>query len=258
MKHAKLPIFFKETLRDKIRLNEKKYPQKQPAAFLDFDGTLIEGDITEGKKGSHNAYMGLLDLAILGGTIPGFSGPEGLRSFWHKYENEFPRQEEAYLWAAQLVANLSTEEDKNLKDFIKHHLKEIVSKYLFSFTHDLLEFCRSEGIVPIVVSASPHYFVQELSSCMPLAHENLFGLNGKMHEGSYVDSILHDAEGKEKRVVSLCEKRPLYPLLGMGNKWRWDGMMIRRVCEEGGLGLLVNEGGPSNYTHPSLFYFDIS
>ncbi len=255
--HETLPDFFKNALLDRKASMQKKFPQRRAAAFLDFDGTLIEGDITEGKKSGQNPYMGLLDLAILGGYLPGFSGPDGLRAFWQKYEKEFPRQEDAYMWAAQLVANLSTDEDKTLKDFVSHHLGQLVDLYFFKFARKLLEFCREEDIVPIVVSASPHYFVQELAHCLPIPRENLFGLNGRLDEGKLVDPISHDAEGKELRVVELCAKRPLYPLLAIGNKWRWDGMMIRRVCEEGGVGLLVNEGGPSNYTHPSLFYFRI-
>ena len=255
--HDKLPGFFKEALLEKKKLAAQKFPKRQAAAFLDFDGSLIEGDITEGMKSGQNPYMGLLDLAILGGHIPEFSGPEGLLAFWKKYEGGFPSLEEAYMWAAQLVANLSTKEDHNLREFVSHHLCELVDKYLFSFARDLLDFCNEEDIIPIVVSASPHYFVKELSRCLPIAPENLFGLNGRMQNGKLVDEIAHDGEGKELRVKDLCAKRPIYPLLGMGNKWRWDGMMIRRACEDGGVGLLVNEGGPSNYTHPSLFYFKI-
>lgn len=256
--HAKLPQFFKEAILEKQKAQRKKYPSHyKAAAFLDFDGSLIEGDITEGKRSGQNTYMGLLDLAIMGGMIPGFIGTEGLRAFWQKYEKEFPRPEEAYLWAAQLVSNLSDEHDHNLREFIQHHLGELVDKYLFSFARDLLDFCKEADIVPIVVSASPHFFVQELSSCMPIKREDLFGLSGRMESGNFIDPILHDSEGKEQRVLDLCAKRPLYPMLAMGNKWRWDGKMIQRVCAEGGVGLLVNEGGPSNYTHPSLFYFEI-
>ncbi len=255
--HSKVPQFLKEALREKKRLGQLRFPTRQPVAFLDFDGSLIEGDITEGKKTGRNTYLGLLDLAILGGTLPGFIGPEGLRQFWEKYERDFARPEEAYLWAGNLVANLATEEDKTLREFIIHHLGEIVEKYFFSFAKDLLVFCEEEGIVPYVISASPHYFVQELGRFLPIASENLFGLNGQMQDGALVDPNAHDAPGKEQRVLALCASRPIYPLFALGNKWRWDGMMIRRTCEEGGIGLLVNEGGPSNYTHPCLYYFDI-
>lgn len=256
--HSKIPKFLKDAILQKKELARYKSPSLQPAAFLDFDGSLIEGDITEGKRNGQNPYMGLMDLAILGGYIPGFKGTEGLQMFWEKYEKEFPKQEDAYMWAAQLVSNLAGEEDRTLKVFVKNHLCELIDKYFFSFARDLLNFCTEHDIVPIVVSASPHYFVQELYYCLPIASENLFGMNGRLQNGTLLDPLAHDAEGKEQRLQDLCSSRELFPLLAMGNKWRWDGKMIRKTCEEGGVGLLVNEGGPSNYTHPSLFYFKIS
>src|SRR3989338_7504275 len=113
--HSKLPHFFKDTLLEKKELARQKFPNRQPAAFLDFDGSLIEGDITEGKKSGQNTYLGLLDLAIMGGHIPGYNGTEGLHDFWKKYDSGFPTLEESYMWAAQLVANLSDEHDHNLR-----------------------------------------------------------------------------------------------------------------------------------------------
>ncbi len=255
--HGKLPTFLKDALREKKQFAQRKFPDLKAAAFLDFDGSLIDGDITEGQKKGARTYSGLIDLAILGGTIPGFEGQEGLQRFWHKYENDFSDMKAAYLWAGQLVANLAHDEDRRLREVVIRHLGEMVEKYLFSFAHDLLMFCKTEEITPYVISASPHYFIQELGHFLPIAKENLFGLNGRMQNGELVDTILHDAAGKEQRVVELCTSRSLYPLFALGNKWHWDGGMIRRTCEEGGVGLLVNEGAPSNYTHPSLYYFNI-
>ncbi len=255
--HTRVPDAVKQHVREQKALAQRQYPGKRPAAFLDLDGSLIEGDITEGKKGAEPAYLGLIDLAIMGGLIPGFSGAEGMRQFWQKYEKEFPRPEDAYLWASKLVANLPEQEHLTLKEFIIRHLGDMVERYAFAFTHDLLGFCEEEAIVPYIISASPHYFVEELGRFLPIEMSNIFGFNGKEHEGQLVDPMHHDAEGKEQRVRDLCASRPIYPLLALGNKWRWDGMMIRHTCESGGVGVLVNEERPSNFRHPRLHCFTI-
>jgi phosphoserine phosphatase len=253
----KVPDFVKDALLEKIALAKKRSPELSPAAFLDFDGSLIDGDITEGKKKGEKTYLGLLDLAILAGALPGYSGPEGLRSFWEKYEKGFERTEDAYLWAGVVVANLTTPDDRTLKEVVIHHLRELVEKYLFAFAHDLFEFFKTHSVDAYVISASPHFFVEELGRYLPIPNANLFGIDGRMKDGELIDKVVHDAEGKEQRVIELCKTRSIYPLFALGNKWRWDGLMIKKVCEEGGVGVLVNEAPPKDYSHPSLFCFEV-
>ena len=256
--YTRLPAILKNAILERLLSIRTTHPSLQAAAFLDLDGTLIEGDITEGKRNGKRPYVGLLDLAILGAYIEGYSGVDGLKAFWKKYKEDFHKPEDADLWTATLIAKVRSPEDRNWKEFVKHHLSELVSQYLFEFTRDLFAFFSEHNIAPYVISASSHDFVQELHHCLPIPEENLFGLNGRIHNGELVDKIVHDGTGKEQRLKDLCSQRKLFPLFAMGNKWRWDGMMIRQACEQGGVGLLVNEGAPSNYTHRSLFYFPIA
>lgn len=254
--HSKLPDFFKESIRQKKKDLLQKSPKQRLAAFLDFDGSLIDGDITEGKK-TEPSYTGLLDRIIQKGALPGFAGPDGAQKFWFYYENNKSPME-AWVWAATLIANLPPAEDAALKNIVRQHLGPMLDSFLFSFAHDLLDFCREEEIVPYVVSASPHYFIEEIGEFLPIDSKNLFGLNGKKHNSMYVDSNPHDHAGKAKRVRDLCLTHQLSPLLAMGNKWRWDGGMIRTVCESGGVGLLVNEVMPKDFSHPALHCFSIA
>lgn len=256
MQHSKLPDFFKESVRQKKKVLLQNFPNLQAAAFLDFDGSLIDGDITEGKK-TDPGFKGLLDRILERGALPGFVGPDGASKFWYYYENTTSPME-AWVWAATLISNLPPEEDAVLKSCVRQHLGHMLDKFLFSFTHDLLDFCREEKIVPYIVSASPHYFIEELGEFLPIESKNLFGLNGKKNKMTYVDSNPHDHAGKAKRVLDLCKTHPISPLLAMGNKWRWDGGMIRTVCENGGVGLLVNEGVPKDFSHPALHCLSIA
>lgn len=243
--HDQLPEYLTTSIRARKAVAQMVFPDRRLAAFFDFDGSLIDGDMTEGKRSGENTYAGLVDRAILDGLFAEFKGEEGRRQFWQLYEGGFNNTEEAYAWVDALVSA-----QKNLlQEYIAGHIKEIVGQSLFSFARHLLAFCEKESIEPFIVSASPHVFVKELYSCLSLKRENLFGF--------CVDNTVHNAQGKESRVNMLCDSRALFPMLALGNKWQWDGLMIRKACEEGGVGILVNESVPNDFEHPSLCCFNI-
>jgi phosphoserine phosphatase len=246
--HSHLPQFLIETIRKRHMMIKAQFSAKKGAAFFDFDGSLIDGDITEGKRKGESLYAGLVDRAILAGLVPEFVGEEGLKKFWSSYD-AITSAEDAYLWVDQLVSKVENSKAEDFQNFMIQHLTDIVEKNLFSFARELLDFCISENIEPFVVSASPHLFVEQLHHCLPLKRENLFGL--------YVNGIAHNAVGKAKRVEKLCESRSLYPLLALGNKWQWDGLMIQKACDEGGVGILVNETSPKTYDHEFLYCLDV-
>lgn len=243
--HDQLPEYLANSIKARKAVAQTVFPDKRPAAFFDFDGSLIDGDMTEGKRSGANPYAGLVDRAILDGFFAEFKGEEGRRQFWQVYDGGFNNSEEAYAWVDILVSA-----QKNLlQEYIAGHIKEIVERSLFAFARQLLNFCDHEEIEPFIISASPHVFVKELYSCLAFKRENLFGF--------CVDNTVHNAQGKESRLNELCESRELFPALALGNKWQWDGLMLRRACEEGGVGILVNESEPKDFAHPSLYCFDI-
>jgi len=246
--YSYLPQFLTESLRTRHSLGKTQFPGKRGAAFFDFDGSLIDGDMTEGKRKGEILYQGLVDRAILAGLIPDFQGEAGLNKFWSYYDAL--ATEDSYLWVDSLVSAVEKSNEGDFRNFVIHHLKDIVGRNIFSFAREILDFCSGEEIEPFVVSASPHFFVEQLHHCLDLKQENLFGL--------CVDDIAHNAQGKAKRLNRLCEARSLFPILALGNKWQWDGLMIQRTCEEGGVGILVNETSPKHYQHDFLYCLEVA
>ncbi|MBI2603718.1 MAG: hypothetical protein HYW48_11765 [Deltaproteobacteria bacterium] len=229
-----------------------------PAAFLDFDGTLIHGDITDGLREGPETYKGLLELAILAGLLPSYKGPEGVSQMLKDLLLEAQERNVPYIYAAKPVANLSSKDEAALQALVVHELGQMVERYLFSFTHDLFSFFKKEGIEPYVVSASPHVFVSELYQFTPIPKENLFGVNLNVKNGKRVDGIDNHAEGKAERVYDMCMSRNLYPVLSLGNRWSSDGHMLQHVLDHEGIAALVNEPDNGHIAHDRLFHFQIS
>lgn len=252
--HSQVPSFLKEAIRSAKQFYTGN---AHPAAFLDFDGTLICGDITDGLRDGPDSYKGLLELAILADILPSYKGLDGVKQMLNALLLEAQECKVPYIYAAKPVANLSAKDEAVLQHFVVKELETMVKRYLFAFSKDLFAFFETEGVRPFVVSASPHAFVSELFRYIPVPGENLFGVNLTEKHGRRVDHIDNHAGGKAERVRDLCSSRNLYPILSMGNKWSSDGHMLQYVLDNEGIAVLVNEPDNGHISKDRLFHICI-
>lgn len=215
---------------------KRTHPSLKPAAFFDVDGTIIDGDITEGHAGE-NGFTGLLEVCIRKGLVPGFSDPSALsrlREIMHKealVTDYYP-----YMYAANVFAGLSERQKEAIRTFMAGPMQKIVSEHVFSFAAHTLEFCRAADIDVYFISASPHIFVYELGPYFSIPQAHCFGIDPDENS----DFVNH-AHGKAERVQYLCRKKQLKPVLSMGNRWQSDGAMLEHVVRSGGISVLVND-----------------
>ena len=85
----------------------------QCAAFWDFDGTIINGDLTEGRHLGVGDYTGLFERALLAGLIPEFAGKNGFKRYQDNYRQKKSTQE-AYVYLASCLDQLSDNQQQIL------------------------------------------------------------------------------------------------------------------------------------------------
>lgn len=236
MTQRNIPSSIKLSIESQIQTELKKNTRSQFAAFFDFDGTIIDGDISDGKYGK-NGFQGLSELCINKGVIPELKGDLGyveykeIREQEAKTTNNYP-----YMYAPNIFKGISNKEKSNIVSYIKEPIKNIIENNIFYFIKDTLDFCEKNNIAIYIVSASPHIFVQELGQFLNTPRENCFGI-----DVNNINDFINHAEGKAKRVKYICQKRNLIPILSIGNTWLSDGDMLMHVTKSGGVGILVND-----------------
>jgi phosphoserine phosphatase len=249
--------FIKQQVSKRIEFYEKKNEQHTLAAFWDLDGTIINGDITEGRHlGLDSDYSGLFERAVLQGLIPQFKGNKGLKEFRAQYYNQ-KTIEKSYVYIAVCLDKLQAPEKEVLKSFVKASMRDHFGQYLYDFSKELICEFEQLGVLNHVISASPHLFVQELAEILPIPQERLFGIDYHLIV-SGKDPIIHHGKGKVERLEFIVEQAPRYkkivPVFAAGNSLISDGPMINKVCSLDGIGLILHaaDDDTSNIHHRAL------
>ncbi|MBP6218321.1 MAG: haloacid dehalogenase-like hydrolase [Oligoflexales bacterium] len=253
---------FFEDLQGKIEEHLQKSPDVQLKAFWDFDGTILNGDISEGKRtGSQIHYRGMIDRSILEGIVPNHEASlEGVEKFWAKYSVDAEAGYHGTFYLGQVYADLPLDVQTRIRS-LSVKVYEEVSTYFFAFSLELINFLNSKGVHSHVISASPELFLKEVCSFLPIPMDRISGVNLDKERGRRVDPIFNYGDGKKDRMDHILRQSPkkAQPILAIGNSWTVDGPMIRAACQTGGLGLLVNAGlAGADYQHKHFYRLNIA
>lgn len=220
-------------------------------AFFDMDGTIIDGDITEGRSPRHEGeerVPGLAELTILKELGKDYNEEEDLPLYLEEYEELQKSDEmESIRYCSYNVTGLESETRDKLNQLVYETFKNSLQKYYFSSSISFLRFLQENGVEVYVVSASPEIFVKGASQTLGVPYDHLFGVNlEKNHNGDLIDPIVNYREGKIQRVVSIVKEweskgYDVILFAGLGNSWSSDAPFLSYIAERGGWSFMINK-----------------
>lgn len=218
------------------------------AVFMDFDGTIIHGDITEGlaARDGSPGYPGLAETAIRAGLAHGYRGEAGYRAFLARYRAlEEEDAGKSYAWLASLFCDLPEPESRDLDALVRRHFETVLRPWLFASSVAVIRELTAAGVEVHVVSASPHPFVLGARHVLPeIPVERLSGIDRRRDpRRRLLDPIVNYAAGKTARVERVIAGRPVKVLGGFGNSWHTDGHFLEAIVRRfDGLSVMINGG----------------
>ena len=220
------------------------------AAFFDFDGTIIKGDITEGDK---ELYVGLAEKAVKEGLARDYAGDDGFLALTAKYEELLAQShEKAYVFVAEQFANLGNEQKRRLRKLVTEHFQSTLYKHIFVSSLTYINELSKAGIDVYIVSASPEVFVKGAVTCLPqIPLRNMSGINRQRNEKKrLLCPIVNYGQGKILRIRHLISQLPekAIAIAGFGNSWSTDGPFLKWIRNEGGISVMINGGKKPNDT----------
>jgi len=231
-------------------------PQAVPVAFWDFDGTLLEGDCSEGlHREGGSGFTGLLEVAILRGFSQRFSTPQGLADFEQQAQGVLRADGHAAAnaFVAQAFAG-AREED--LLALARHHFSEVLAAWMFPEALELWKTLEAGGVRCWVISASADFFVKGAAATLQTSEDRLHGIRLRTSaDGTLSEEVvppLTYGAGKQGRMVELLAamkavnpEHNFWPIVALGNSPMTDGPLLEAVAHTalpGGtpLGVIVN------------------
>ncbi|MBP7283739.1 MAG: haloacid dehalogenase-like hydrolase [Leptospiraceae bacterium] len=227
-------------------------------AFWDFDGTILKGDCSEGlEENGKQVYEGLIELGVTKGYAKDYKGEEGLSGL----RKEFARLEktdigQAYLFAPKIFAGNDV---KTLQSFASGHFKEVLQKYYFPSSVQILNKLKEAGVKSYIISASADFFVKGSVGTIPVDLDSMNGIEMKIENGKTTSTEIPPitfAEGKRKKIELIVgkilqEKKADYVfiLAGFGNSFRTDGPFLEYIAEQKlqagkPISVMINGGNP--------------
>lgn len=219
--------------------------------FWDFDGTIIDGDITDGYTGSNASgkavqnYKGLQQLAIEAGLSARYPGTDAFVRYRADYERleESAGFEQAYAYIAQIFAGARPDE---FAAVVETHFSEQLAPFYFTASIDMLRRLQHNGVQTRVVSASPDFFVKGAAQTLGIPAEWIDGVrletervDGQEFLSDRIAEPFTYAAGKTARMrqivaeIKAAENTDrVYVLAGFGNSWHTDGDFLRWVASQ--------------------------
>ncbi len=230
-------------------------PDAVPMAFWDFDGTIIEGDVSEGcyenGRSGRQIFRGLVEETILAGLSPVYRGEAG----WRQYHDiDYPRMNEIGRWLAwpynaQIYEGVRAAE---LDAFCAKKFDEVYSKHYFASSVKMLRELERAGVENYVVSASPEIYVRNAAKTLGLPVERFRAIRVAVEGGRMTTKVIHPVpygEGKVENMRELTLSRPGgVAVAGFGNSYSTDGPFLKYIVNQSlpggakGFALMINGG----------------
>jgi phosphoserine phosphatase len=236
--------------------------------FWDFDGTMLDGDCSEGLVREGKAvYPGLAQKAIDAGLYGLYSGTNGFALFWrdYRYLDERIGHWLAYPFLLQMLRGARAEAVSALAE---EHFGAVLKRYFFAASTDMVAGLREADIEVHVVSASPELFVRGAASFLGIDPEQIHGIRAVPRDGRVTEQLIYPvtwADGKRERIEELLRERQarspsrrVFVIGGFGNSYNTDGPFLKWIAAQalpGGrpLAVMIN-GGEEPAEYRGLFY----
>ncbi len=235
-------------------------------SFWDFDGTIIDGDISEGlKRNGRIVYKGLLQVAIEQGFARAYQGVDAFPRFWLEYKALEARDAAAaYGLLPRILAGSNR---RDIDQMAEEYFASVLRKNYFQSSRTMFEELAANGVQNYIISAAPHVFVENAAASLDLPRDRLHGIRTRAENGVIGDELIEPITyhtGKTAKVreiiAALKSERPdrrVFILAGFGNSYHTDGDFLKFIVEQElpagkPLSVMIN-GGESPQEYRGLF-----
>lgn len=239
-------------------------PGAEPMAFWDFDGTLFEGDCSEGFPGGDGTLVpGLAETAVEAGFSRQYPAKGGFRKFWQDYQNLL-RQEGHAAAYIHLAMAFSGAPVGALQAMAKREFQGRLRPWFFPEALHLWRRLEAGGVRCVVISASPDFFVKGAASVLGVPPGRLYGLrctpgpDGLLTD--HLEEPLSIGHGKADLLGKILTEAPdqstgsRFAVAAFGNDFFNDGPMLEAVAHTllpagKPVAVLVNASTPGADSH---------
>ncbi len=247
-------------------------PSAVPVAFWDFDGTLIEGDCSEGlSREDGSGFPGLAEVAVARGFSKRFQGPHGRAAF--AQETAGVLRAEGHAAANAFIAQaFAGARESDLLDLARRCFANVLGGWMFPGALALWHALEAAGVRCWVISASADFFVKGAAEILQTSQDRLQGIRLRVEVdgrlGPEVVPPLTYGYGKHARMVELlgamAEREPgrsFWPVAALGNSPATDGPLLEAVAQTrlpagAPLGVIINPAPDlkfSSFLKPAVF-----
>ena len=215
------------------------------AAFItvwDFDGTILDGDCSEGlERNGSVVYPGLAELAIENGLSPLYSNKGGFDAFWHDYRLLDERMGHwiAYPFIVQMLRGGSVDQ---LVELAEHTFETVYRPHYFAGSMYILNGLQNAGIEVHIISASAERFVEGAARTLNIDPDFIHGIRVIERDGLMTEELVYPVtwnEGKRLHLQSVLAARAsaepgreLYVIGGFGNSYNTDGPFMAWIARQ--------------------------
>lgn len=211
-------------------------------AFWDFDGTILKGDCSEGLVENGDViYPGLSQVLINAGLSSIYLSNGGFKKFAEDYVyiGEHIGKWMAYPFNIQIFRGT---EVSALRSVAEKHFREVLSKYYFTSSIQILKALKENEIESYIISASPELFIEASASTVGLDIDRLYGIEVKLKNFVITEEISYPitwAEGKVLILKNIVEKtiqsnpdKNVVVLAAFGDSYSTDGPFLKYVATQ--------------------------
>jgi phosphoserine phosphatase len=212
-----------------------------PVVFWDFDGTVIEGDCSEGLKTEDGrGFAGLVEVAMARGHSARFTAPHGVAELAAEVQRLIER--EGYEAAnGAIVGAFAGAKLDALLTLAREHFAAVMNAWLFAEAVEMWRLLEAADVRSFVLSASADFFVKGAARALGVNEDRLHGIRlATAPDGTLAREVLAPltyAEGKAARMRELLaelaareSQSSFWPVAALGNSLRTDGPLLEAVA----------------------------
>ena len=211
-------------------------------AFLDFDGTILKGDCSEGLNADgRRIYPGLAQVAIEHGLSMVYPPQGGFDRFWTDYTNMDMRVGHwlAYPFIPQMLRGAPADAVLRLS---QEHFGNTLSNYLMASSVKIIQGLEKGGVQCHIISASADLFVKGAARSLGLPTSHIHGIEVRVRDGRLTEELVYPVTWnigkleKLKQIAFDIEHAPggrkVFAIAGFGDSYSTDGPFLKFIATQ--------------------------